>query len=59
MKYALQACELDNYCNMVYNENCDIAKQFTLCHKLEKVASSSTKSCIYMKSKTIAVTDLR
>ena len=52
MKEALEACEADNYCQMVYNENCDDAGIFTLCNKLETSTSSSSKACIYTKSKT-------
>ena len=55
MKDALKACERDGYCQMVYNENCDDAELFTLCNKLETSASSSSKSCIYTKSKTFIV----
>ena len=52
MKDALQACERDNYCQMVYNENCD-NQYFTLCNKLKPTASEDEKSCIFKKSKFI------
>ena len=60
MKEALESCEADNYCQMVYNENCDDAGIFTLCNKLETSTSSSSKACIYTKSKTfITKTDTK
>ena len=50
MRDALEACERDNFCQMVYNENCD-DKYFTLCNKLEQTAKAEEKSCIFKKSK--------
>ena len=50
MKEALEACERDRFCQMVYNENCTDAGEFTLCSKLESSISASVKSCIYTKS---------
>ena len=55
MKDALEVCERDTYCQMVYNENCDDAGVFSLCNKLEVSASSSSKACIYTKSKTFLI----
>ena len=50
MRDALEACERDNFCQMVYNENCD-DRYFTLCNRLEQTAKAEEKSCIFKKSK--------
>ena len=51
LKDALEECEQDYYCQMVYNEKCDDDGTFTLCNKLEGLETLTERSCIYKKSK--------